>query len=813
MRRRADSPSGPVTQERLRRGSASPSLSPTDSSGTRFMQRPAPNPSGTSPRIIRGSSPTRPILPPLHPLQLGGTEGNPPGPGPSSSSSYQSFSAAGNAASSGAPPRPGSWAPNWPPGHMTRHSMGGPAGVKSPSPSASPDRGRAEEPRTAGEPPTTTGPDIVFTRDVTNRQPRSMMACMRCRRQKMKCDGPGKEPCRGCRQAGVSCVFESRTRPKSISTIPSRASPFFPPPAEPAGPSFYPATSQAAPPVTTRPQLIPDYAIRQAQGVREHPAQMRPPPPAGMGTPYPPPLRAHTPPAHTPPTSAGGPQQYYPVGHPGYGHPPPGGPVPPQQSPSQLIDHRIEGRLRGLESAFRSVSTLPASVSGIEATLGAILRAQSALAAQVSGGGTAVPAAAIPPRNPTDVPDHVWESYRVGAWPLTPWLPGISPFPGLPSLVLMCMGRRAALERPEASRRESDAAAEAVVAEVSRLLAGRVLWTRDEVLALGVYSTWTNDSALGCLAVGLARDLQLDRVPIQRRGHEEWREWIYVVLADHLLHLPDFNLPIVQEPLANSWRDLIATSPPTESSVRDRDNRLLAWLQYSELLMEGSDYSEGRPGSHARGDSSGGRETARDQRDRRRVRDVYKRFASRWEAWAQSCGARHEPVLNLHYNYAVLFTASPVFVTNDRVWSLLTQSAEGHAQLERGRDAAFNVLAGLGAPEINRSFVFSLPVFRPFFGLAIAHLVGLTSALSHTPIINLSHVQQVLHTAAYHLSPAQASDGGPAHPASPSGARSRGGPAPSLLQEMADTGAIIQIGKREIVGAEPGRDLWRRIVG
>lgn len=418
---------------------------------------------------------------------------------------------------------------------------------------------------------------------------------------RMKCDGPGKEPCRGCRQANVSCVFESRTRPKSISTIPSRASPFFPPPSEPAGPSFYPATSQAAPPVTTRSQLLPDYAIRQAQGVREHPAQMRPPPQAGMGAPYPPPLRAHTPPAHTPPSTGGGPpQQYYPVSHPGYGHPPPGGPVPPQQSSGQLVDHRLEGRLRGLESAFRSVSTLPASVSGIEATLGAILRAQSALAAQISGGGTAANSAVapIPPRTPTDVPDHVWESYRVGAWPLTPWLPGISPLPGLPSLVLLCMGRRAALERPETSRRESDAAAEAVVAEVSRLLAGRVLWTRDEVLALGVYSTWTNDSALGCLAVGLARDLQLDRVQIQRRGHEEWREWIYVVLADHLLHLPDFNLPIVQEPLASSWRDLIATSPPTESSVRDRDNRLLAWLQYSELLMEG-ECGVRRPGGGA----------------------------------------------------------------------------------------------------------------------------------------------------------------------------------------------------------------------
>ncbi|GAA5977121.1 hypothetical protein JCM10908_004863 [Rhodotorula pacifica] len=40
---------------------------------------------------------------------------------------------------------------------------------------------------------------------------RSAMACQLCRRQKMKCEGPSKAPCRRCRSAGVECVFESPT--------------------------------------------------------------------------------------------------------------------------------------------------------------------------------------------------------------------------------------------------------------------------------------------------------------------------------------------------------------------------------------------------------------------------------------------------------------------------------------------------------------------------------------------------------------------------------------------------------------------------
>ncbi|GAA6004219.1 hypothetical protein JCM10207_002488 [Rhodosporidiobolus poonsookiae] len=38
---------------------------------------------------------------------------------------------------------------------------------------------------------------------------RSAMACVLCRRQKMKCEGPDKAPCRRCKAAQVECVFEA----------------------------------------------------------------------------------------------------------------------------------------------------------------------------------------------------------------------------------------------------------------------------------------------------------------------------------------------------------------------------------------------------------------------------------------------------------------------------------------------------------------------------------------------------------------------------------------------------------------------------
>lgn len=46
--------------------------------------------------------------------------------------------------------------------------------------------------------------------------------------------------------------------------------------------------------------------------------------------------------------------------------------------------------------------------------------------------------------------------------------------------------------------------------------------------------TWTNDSALACLAIGQARMQSVDRIMAPRKSHDDWREWIYLSLMDKL---------------------------------------------------------------------------------------------------------------------------------------------------------------------------------------------------------------------------------------------------------------------------------------
>lgn len=59
-----------------------------------------------------------------------------------------------------------------------------------------------------------------------------------------------------------------------------------------------------------------------------------------------------------------------------------------------------------------------------------------------------------------------------------------------------------------------------------------------------------------------------------------------MVLSDHMLHLPDFSTPIVHEPVAQRWRELVTSPAQADPSTHDRDSKLLAWLEFSEILIE-----------------------------------------------------------------------------------------------------------------------------------------------------------------------------------------------------------------------------------
>lgn len=52
------------------------------------------------------------------------------------------------------------------------------------------------------------------------------------------------------------------------------------------------------------------------------------------------------------------------------------------------------------------------------------------------------------------------------------------------------------------------------------------------------------------------------------------------------IQLGDFNHPMANGSLATSWRDRLSTSVPGDPAVRDRDLKLLAWLEYVEMLRD-----------------------------------------------------------------------------------------------------------------------------------------------------------------------------------------------------------------------------------
>jgi hypothetical protein len=52
-------------------------------------------------------------------------------------------------------------------------------------------------------------------------------------------------------------------------------------------------------------------------------------------------------------------------------------------------------------------------------------------------------------------------------------------------------------------------------------------------------------------------------------------------------------------------------------------------------------------------------------------------------------------ILSLHFHYAVLYTASPVFLASPTVWHDLAAFSEGYQQLERAREAAFAVIKAI----------------------------------------------------------------------------------------------------------------------
>ncbi|WVF67314.1 hypothetical protein IAT40_002065 [Kwoniella sp. CBS 6097] len=685
-------------------------------------------------------------------------------------------------------PGPSGWQSNWRSENRRSFDAG------SPSSTSSPKMGEGTEDQ-----------GVIFTRDIA-RAPRSMMACTRCRRQKMKCDGPSSVPCRGCRQSGQPCIFEPRSRPKSISVIPSRPPPFHMS-GRPGSPTagFYPAGPQPAPPVTSRPPPLgtETYAFRQAR------EPMPPPPPsslAALASPYhagrhtPPPIGAVVPIPQSSHGPAGPPPAPMPAAYynppPNVIHPPPfPGPAvgPPPVTPSQ------DSRLRHVESAIRSLSSLPSAISALQASVHSIQRTLS-------------------PRRSVDVHETTWDNYRTRAWPLTPWLVGLRDSNGLPGMVVSILGKRTVVERDEHKKKECETLLLDAAKEIGRLVTEGGEWSREEMRAIGVLATWVNDPTYATLAVAQARLIGLDKLFHHRRTHDDWREWIYLIIMDHFCHLPDFIPPVTRENLAGPWRDRLGASPTGDPAVRDRDLKLLAWLEYAEMLADVhqiQQVSRSAVAALTAGQSTT-EETAMDDRTIRAM-DPWRKFGASWETWAGGWGARNDPILALHHNYAILYTSSPIFMADERIWEDLASGKEGYTQLERGRDAAISVIQAISSVEIGRTLPYSFAIFRPFLALSVLHLISLALTIppSSTPIITTSQLLGILRQAYDAIISHQ-----PLDRQTPSNATGTSSASQQQQQQgipICLLGEIVEGGRVEVakrwVGMEVGRDTWKRIVG
>lgn len=366
-----------------------------------------------------------------------------------------------------------------------------------------------------------------------------LFAGVRCRKQKMKCDGSAAAPCRGCRCANVACVFETRTRssrPKSISMLgPGPAQPL---PAIISGGTDMPSghlsshqSSRSLDPYTL--QAMATQGAGSASplytSARKIPP-MRPPP--GPATPSERNLAAHlsspqpapfvTPTMSTPritATSFGtpGPQMSYagtqnPASHGtvSFANPALSPSIhrtvsPPQFRPSS----EFELRLRQVENSARAFDQFRSEYNGLQNIVKYLegqvrqltndlidVRSQvtsSALRLQSKEPGS--------PGHRFPISERIWDAYHAYITSLAPWLPTLTSPNGLSGEVIACFG----------SRIQNDPEQSPVVRgglfreELSRLVVSGQRWRKEDVLAACVFATWEGQSALICTAVAQAR--------------------------------------------------------------------------------------------------------------------------------------------------------------------------------------------------------------------------------------------------------------------------------------------------------------------
>jgi hypothetical protein len=327
-----------------------------------------------------------------------------------------------------------------------------------------------------------------------------------------------KKPCRGCLAANQPCVFEARGRPKSIATMPQRPPPFTITPSTTArpesstGPSVLlpaPAGSFASSTSTSNLRALPQI---EAYGYKSR--EPMPPPTASV-------LASASPlhpPAPSPSVGQSTSVNYPPPASYSSFHPAPLNlsnrpssqrlsPPPIQTVPSVSQD----ARLRNVEHAVRQMSNLAPAVAQLQGSFGELQSRHDALASTVSnmmmsearagpgghrrqGSGATVMAPILSPEKrarsdqPHPVPDQVWDAFRTRAWPLAPWLIGLTQLDGLAGWVVSYIGSCAMGDWSPSRRREADELAGRVRGFIGRLIGEAVQWSPQEIRAATIFA-------------------------------------------------------------------------------------------------------------------------------------------------------------------------------------------------------------------------------------------------------------------------------------------------------------------------------------
>jgi hypothetical protein len=396
---------------------------------------------------------------------------------------------------------------------------------------------------------------IVAARDLgRERAPRSMMACefgstisrnyvlipfpgVRCRKQKMKCDGPAAAPCRGCRSANVICVFETRTRssrPKSISTLGS--GPPQPLPAIISGatdmPQVHLSSHQAS--RSLDPFTLPGMSRHPHSGQPISPPYARPReltamrPPSGQimtverGPPSNPQMQMRPSIATPRPTTAtsfvtSASQAPYSTvtnmpPHPSAVYSNQSMSTPTQRTvspPPQRMPSDYESRLRQIETSMGGLERMRSEFHGLQNTVSYLeIQVRQLTNDLIAVRNQAQTAVSQPPLQEIGSPGHrvpiserIWDAYHAYITSLAPWLPTLSSPNGLSGEVIACLGSRIQHDPEQSPVVRGDMFRE----ELSRLVVSGQTWREEDVLAASVFATWEGQSTLICTAVAQAR--------------------------------------------------------------------------------------------------------------------------------------------------------------------------------------------------------------------------------------------------------------------------------------------------------------------